>query len=193
MLDIFDQLPEVRWITSRFPLIAREDGTVINSEIMPGVDDWGFFNGEHVKSLGLASSGWITQDATFWRRDLWDEVGASFDHELELACDFELWSRFILKTPLYVVPVPLSIYRSQGKNKAIVSRDLYRDECVKVLNRYTPTIPDNMDRLTHRVVGKKLRVANLHSLLGMLKHNDAPPLRVIRYSIPEKRYKILEE
>ena len=191
--DIFDHLPEVRWVTSRFPLIARPDGTVINSEIMPGVDEWGFFNGEHVKSLGLPTSGWITQDATFWRRDLWDEVGGCFDHSLDLACDFELWARFIQKTPLYTVPVPLGIYRTQGQNKAIVHRDRYRDECVSVLNRYNPIVPENMDRLMHRVIGKKLKVTHLQSMLSLLKHNDAPPVRVIRYSMADERYIILEE
>lgn len=193
VMDIFDQLPEVRWITSRFPLIARADGTVINSEIMPGVDEWGFFNAEHVKSLELPSSGWITQDATFWRRDLWDEVGGDFDYSLELACDFELWARFIQKTPLYSVPVPLGIYRTQGENKAMVHRDQYRDECVKVLSRHTPLIPEDIDRLTHRVIGKKLRISKLHSLLPMLKHNDAPPLKTVRYSTIDQRYVIVEE
>ncbi len=88
-MDIFDQLPNVRWITSRFPMQARKDGTVIKADFMPGVDEWGFFNGEHVRSLGLPSSGWIVQDCTFWRRDLWDEVGGGFDHALTLAGDFE--------------------------------------------------------------------------------------------------------
>lgn len=193
VLDIFDQLPEVRWITSQFPLVARPDGTVFSTEILPGVDEWGFFNAEHVKSLGLPTSGWITQDATFWRRDLWEEVGGNFDYSLELACDFELWARFIQKAQLYSIPVPLGIYRVQGQNKAIVQRDLYRDECVKVLNRYTPVIPENLDHLTQRVIGKKFRMTKLHNLLSMLNQNTAPPLKVIRYNLNQGRYFVVEE
>ena len=96
-LDIFDQLPDVKWITSWFPMQARKDGLVMKADFMPGVDEWGFFNGEHVKSSGLPTSGWIVQDSAFWRRSLWDEVGGAFDHSLSLACDFELWARFIEK------------------------------------------------------------------------------------------------
>lgn len=91
VLDIFDDLPDVKWITSQLPMQARKDGVVITTGVLPGVDNWGFFNGEHVRTLGLPSTGWIVQDCTFWRRELWEEVGGHFDHSLELAGDFELW------------------------------------------------------------------------------------------------------
>ncbi|MEQ9449547.1 MAG: glycosyltransferase [Rhodospirillaceae bacterium] len=100
VLDIFDHLPDVKWITSRFPMQARKDGVVVRTSILPGVDNWGFFNGEHVRTLGLPSTGWIVQDCTFWRRDLWEDAGACFDHSLKLAGDFELWARFMMRTDL---------------------------------------------------------------------------------------------
>lgn len=122
----------------------------------PGVDQWGFFNGEHIKSSDLHTSGWIVQDFTSWRRSLWDEVGGAFDHSLSLACDFDLWARFIEQTDCYIVPVALGIYRFQGDNKAVISRDAYRDECIKVLQRYTPIIPEDANRLSERVFAKHL-------------------------------------
>jgi hypothetical protein len=188
VLDIFDQLPEVRWITSRFPMQARKDGVVIKADFVPGVDEWGFFNGEHVRSLGLPSSGWIVQDCTFWRRDLWDEVGGGFDHTLKLAGDFELWARFIQKTDLYVVPVPFGIYRFHGGNKAVVSRDAYRDECVKVLKRYTPIIPENLQRLSERVLAKHLKAVGLGHLIDQ---KMGPALKTILYNHAEGRYMAL--
>lgn len=190
VLDIFDDLPEVRWITSRFPMEARRDGVVTTTTILPGVDNWGFFNGEHVRTLGLPSTGWIVQDCTFWRRDLWNEVGGTFDHSLKLAADFELWARFIQRTDLYVVPVPLGIYRVQGSNKAMVGRDTYRDECVQVLKRHTPIIPEDLVRLAERVAGKKLITVGLGHLMQEAKR---PVLKSIKYDRDKSRYVILEQ
>jgi glycosyltransferase involved in cell wall biosynthesis len=189
VLDIFDQLPEVQFITSRFPMQARRDGTVVKTTILAGVDNWGFFNGEHVRSLGLPSSGWIVQDCTFWRRDLWQEVGGGFDLSLKIAADFELWSRFIQKTDCYVVPVPLGIYRFHGANKAVAERDAYRDECVKVLNRYTPIIPENLEKLNERVIAKHLTALGL----GHLLKTKGPPLKTILYSHADGRYHVVEQ
>jgi len=185
VLDIFDQLPQVRWITSRYPLQARKDGVVIKSDFVPGVDNWGFFNGEHIKSSGLPTSGWIVQDCTFWRRDLWDEVGGDFDHSLKLAGDFELWARFIQKTDLYTVNVPFGIYRFHGANKAVAGRDAYRDECVKVLNRYTPIVPENVERLGQRVIGKHMKALGMGHLVDK---SWAPPLKTVVFNHGDGRY-----
>lgn len=189
VLDIFDQLPQVRWITSRYPLQARKDGVVIKSDFVPGVDEWGFFNGEHIKSSGLPSSGWIVQDCTFWRRDLWDEVGADFDRSLKLAADFELWARFIQKTPLYVVNVPFGIYRFHGANKAVTSRDAYRDECLKVLQRYTPIVPENLEKLGQRVIAKHLKAIGMGNLVDK---SWGPPLKTIVFNHGDGRYHIVD-
>lgn len=189
VLDIFDQLPDVKWITSRYPLQARKDGVVIKSDFLPGVDNWGFFNGEHIKSSGLPTSGWIVQDCTFWRRDLWDEVGADFDHTLKLAGDFELWARFIQKTDLYVVNVPFGIYRFHGANKAVAGRDAYRDECVRILNRYTPVVPENLERLGQRVIGKHLKALGMGHLVDQ---SWAPPLKTVVFNHGDGRYHIAD-
>jgi glycosyltransferase involved in cell wall biosynthesis len=185
VLDIFDQLPHVRWITSRYPLQARKDGTVIKSDFVPGVDNWGFFNGEHIKSSGLPTSGWIVQDCTFWRRDLWDEVGGDFDYAFPLAGDFELWARFMQKTDLYVVNVPFGIYRFHGANKAVAGRDQYRDECVKVLNRYTPIIPSNIEMLGQRVVAKHMKAIGMGHLVDKAW---GPSLKTIVFNHGDQRY-----
>jgi glycosyltransferase involved in cell wall biosynthesis len=189
VLDIFDQLPDVKWITSRYPLQARKDGVVIKSDFLPGVDNWGFFNGEHIKSSGLPTSGWIVQDCTFWRRDLWDEVGGDFDHTLKLAGDFELWARFIQKTDLYVVNVPFGIYRFHGANKAVAGRDAYRDECVRVLNRYTPVVPENLERLGQRVIAKHLKALGMGHLVDQ---TWGPPLKTVVFNHADGRYHVAD-
>jgi glycosyltransferase involved in cell wall biosynthesis len=189
VLDIFDQLPDVQWITSRYPLQARKDGVVIKSDFLPGVDNWGFFNGEHIKSSGLPTSGWIVQDCTFWRRSLWDAVGSDFDHTLKLAGDFELWARFIQKADLYVVNVPFGIYRFHGANKAVAGRDAYRDECVRVLNRYTPVVPENLERLGQRVVAKHMKALGMGHLVDP---TWGPTLKTIAFNHGDGRYYVAE-
>ncbi len=189
VLDIFDHLPDVQWITSRFPMQARKDGTVIKADFVPGVDQWGFYNGEHIKSSGLPTSGWIVQDSTFWRRSLWDEVGGCFDHSFSLACDFELWARFIEKTDCYIAPVPLGIYRYQGDNKAVVQRDAYRDECVAVLQRYTPIIPEDANRLGERVFAKHLSALGFGHLVDPSRK---PHFKSVVFSHEDGRYHAVE-
>jgi glycosyltransferase involved in cell wall biosynthesis len=190
VLDIFDQLPEVQFITSRFPMQARKDGTVVKTTILAGVDNWGFYNGEHVRTLGLPSTGWIVQDCTFWRRALWASAGACFDHGLKLAADFELWARFMMKTDRYIVPVPLGIYRIQGANKAMVGRDAYRDECVKVLKRYSPVIPTDARKLGERVVAKKLATVGLSHLID---EKSRTAVKTIAFDYDRNRYFAFEE
>lgn len=189
VLEIFDQLPEVQWITSRFPMQARRDGLTIKADFVPGVDQWGFYNGEHIKSSGLPTSGWIVQDSTFFRRSLWEDVGGDFDHSLSLACDFELWARFIEKTDCYVIPTPLGIYRFQGANKAIVSRDAYRDECVKVLQRYTPVIPEDTNRLGERVFAKHLSALGFGHLVDPER---SPHFKMVVYSHGDNGFHVVE-
>ena len=94
-----------------------------------------------------------------------------------------------MRTDLYVVPVPLGIYRVQGANKAMVGRDAYRDECVKVLQRYTPVIPQDMNRLNHRVTAKKLASVGLGHLMD---EHLRTPSKVIVYNHDEQRYVAVE-
>lgn len=45
----------------------------------------------------------IPQQATFWRRDLWDQVGP-LDENLHFAMDYDLWVRAARLTPLVYLP-----------------------------------------------------------------------------------------
>ena len=168
---------------------ARKDGVVIKADFVPGVDQWGFYNGEHIKSSGLPTSGWIVQDSTFWRRSLWEEAGDGFDHSLGQACDFELWARFIERTDCHVLPVPLGIYRFQGENKAVVSRDAYRDECVSVVQRYTPIIPEDTNRLGERVFAKHLTALGFGHLVDPTR---SPHFKTVVFNHGDQRYHLVE-
>ena len=87
-------------------------------------------------------------------------------------------------------PVPLGIYRYHGANKAVTQRDAYRDECVKVLNRYTPIIPSDLKRLNEQVVSKHLKAIGL----GQVSQFRAllPKHRIIGVGGIEDTHDILE-
>jgi len=53
----------------------------------------------------------IPQPSTFWRRELYDEVGG-LDPKFQLAMDGDLWARFADVTPLHHVPRLWSRMRS---------------------------------------------------------------------------------
>ena len=135
VLRIFDQLPEVSFITSRFPLIADQEGVVYRSDQLPGVTKADFFAGLTLPGQGRSALNFISQESTFWRRSLWNKAGARFDHGLRLACDFELWSRFLEITELHVVDSPMAMFRVHGKNLSIERSGEYRSEAKSVLLR----------------------------------------------------------
>ena len=91
---------------------------------------------------------------------------------------------------LYVVPVPFGIYRVHGANKAITQRDTYRDECVKVLNRYTPIIPSDLKRLNEQVVAKHLKAIGLGHLVDSAL---CPPIKTIGFNHGDGHYYAVEQ
>ena len=136
VLRIFDQLPEVSFITSRFPLIADQEGVVYRADQLPGVTKADFFAGLTLPGQGRSALNFISQESTFWRRSLWNKAGERFDHRLRLACDFELWSRFMEFTELHVVDSPMAMFRVHGKNLSIQRSGEYRREAKSVLARH---------------------------------------------------------
>src|SRR5439155_19132022 len=52
----------------------------------------------------------IEQDATFWRRQLWDKTGG-VDPNFRVAGDFDLWRRFARQADLVIVDTILGCFR----------------------------------------------------------------------------------
>lgn len=189
VLRIFDTLPQVQWLTTQFPLTADAEGMVYNTGLMPGCDRWGFLRGENAPTLGRTATHFIAQESTFWRRSLWDAAGGGFDHSLTLACDFELWARFLALAEPHVLPAPLGIYRLHGANMALTGIDRYRDECATVLARYPEFDNTNPNDLKLHVVFKKMKVAGLRDMLDPAR---APKLTLVRFNEYTQRHEVSE-
>jgi hypothetical protein len=66
-----------------------------------------------------------------------------------------------------------------------VSRDAYRDECVQVLQRYKPIIPENPDRLSERVFAKHLSALGFGHLVDPAR---SPKYKMVVYNHGDERY-----
>lgn len=129
--EIFNQCPDVDWITSLLPSFASSKGVLHTAVSLPGYSRQAFLDGR----LGPPSPdqlGWIQQESTFWRRSLWEKCGSAIPLEYSFAADFHLWSLFFEHAQLYGVHAPLGVSRSilgqrskQGEN--------YKTEMIDIL------------------------------------------------------------
>jgi hypothetical protein len=78
---------------------------------------------------------WIQQEATFWRRSVWEAAGGRIDDTLQYAGDYELWARFWQQADLATTTIPLAGWRRQPSQKT-AQMDRYYAEAEAVLARY---------------------------------------------------------
>lgn len=67
----------------------------------------------HGKAMGF-----IQQESTFWRRNLWEKSGCKIDESFMLAGDFHLWKKFANYEPLYKVNICVAGFRMHSNNKS---------------------------------------------------------------------------
>ena len=113
---IFHDLPRVQWLTTRTQLRWNAAGEAIAAPTATGFTRTGFYRGWHLGTQPRFG-GFIQQEATFWRRELWDAAGGQVDTAQAVAGDFELWARFFEKADLVTTEVPLAGFRQHGQQK----------------------------------------------------------------------------
>jgi glycosyltransferase involved in cell wall biosynthesis len=136
--DIFTQLPEVEWLTSRYPLIWEDSGGPSGCIMVEGYNKQAFRRGRNLlKKHDRFFTYGIQQESTFWRRNLWQRAGRQLDSALKFAGDFDLWARFWQSGAiLYSVNVPLGGFRKQPEQKTATFLDQYLMESEIVLKKY---------------------------------------------------------
>ena len=102
--SVFNDLPEIEWITGR-PALINEQGMTVGVFETP---HWSRFR------FLLGANRFIMQEATFWRRSLWVKAGGYVDASSRLASDFELWVRFFRHAKLYPVEALIGAYRDHA-------------------------------------------------------------------------------
>lgn len=108
--EYFRQHPEVRALTGKCRRIDA-DGRVINGFITLYKNVWLRLNG--FRALQIQQ--YISQPATFWRRELLNEVGY-FNPAYRYAFDYEYWLRIFKKTRIHYLDAYLAAFRVYGES-----------------------------------------------------------------------------
>ena len=119
--SVFQQFPEVEWITGR-PTHINEEGRTCNVDPVPRWSRVRFLAG---------FNRYIQQESTFWRRSLWEKAGGRLDDGLRMAGDFELWVRFFRYARLYTVDALIGAFRMHSASLGLQQLE----ECHKIHDR----------------------------------------------------------
>lgn len=131
VLEIFEKYPEVQWVTSLRKVCVRENGAMDGMQEVRAFGARAFFEGRHG---GPGNRNFLQQEATFWRRELWEKIGGNIPVSHGSAGDFFLWGLFFQHAPVAGVDFPLAGFRihESAKNRESV----YDSEVQDLLARW---------------------------------------------------------
>ena len=134
---IFSSLPQVRWLTSQTQLLWNRAGHLQTAFHSYRYARTWFYRGWTIPIIPIRpeQKSWIMQEATFWRRELWETAGGHLDETMRLAGDFELWARFYEHADLVTTVCPLAGFRFHGEQKSVAQAE-YHAEAMSILARY---------------------------------------------------------
>jgi len=133
----YSEYPDVNWISGR-ATIFQENG------LFSGIDRF-YPQFSYRKMLsGHIDKPFIMQEATFWRRSLWDKASGRLDTSYHLAADTELWMRFFRTDRLYLLDALLAGFRQQDNNRSIQNIEKYHEEARTAISRELASLQDDM-------------------------------------------------
>jgi len=131
---IFRKFPDVEWLMG-YPTEYEPGGASINRIALP----WARWSKTRYLTYDFQ---FIMQEATFWKRDLWEKAGANLGKEFVYAFDLELWARFFRHAKLHTTMTLLGGFRYRGEEqKSREGRDQYLKESVQIIDRERRRIP----------------------------------------------------
>jgi glycosyltransferase involved in cell wall biosynthesis len=117
---VFRDVPEAQWISGLASYFSEGLYPVSVEHATRNMYD--FLSGDYA---------WLQQESIFWRRTLWESTGGHLDIDVKLACDFELWLRFIRQAPIYNVKTILGGFRYHDDGRAKAQRTRYEAEAAE--------------------------------------------------------------
>ncbi len=119
--DLFAARPDINWLTTLVRGgLNREGECFVRRSI--GVSAESLLDGRHLPDADDRFYGFVQQESTFFRRELWQAVGG-LRPGIGLAADFALWLDFARVAPVHAVDRLLGAFRSHDRN---LSRDRAR-------------------------------------------------------------------
>jgi glycosyltransferase involved in cell wall biosynthesis len=182
---IFSDYPQIQWIMG--VRCELRDGAVQGiSNVTPFPRDVIRSGAFHPRGLGC-----IMQEASFWRRSLYEKVGG-ISAQWPVAGDYELWIRFAEHADLVVTTALLGGFNYTGKNRSLLNAQSWQEEEVNAIRHRIPAPLRRMgDRLIRRkkfaqnfLFGKPRLRRYLQSWLCLTMHRGL----VLGYDAPADRY-----
>ncbi|ABQ27957.1 glycosyltransferase family 2 protein [Geotalea uraniireducens] len=141
LAEIFSEMPEVNVLTGRR----------VGFDAMGHLNSYGIERQTWSREILLDQSyvhryAFIMQEATYWRRSLWEKAGEGLDLSFELAADFELWLRFSRHAQIHTVDALIAGFRFYGPaQRSQIMRDEYIRECESAIESEKSVRSDNLD------------------------------------------------
>lgn len=161
--SIMSDLYEVSWLTTLLPGGLDRDGFCSGIRRLSGVCSDAFLDGMFL-STTARWFGWLQQESTFWRRSLWEKIGAAIPTSWDFAGDFALWTKFVEYADLFGVDIPLAGFRFHPIQKTNQG------------SRYTAEAASIFEAMTTR---RPYLRSRLKRVAKYLRFNDVPLLRRI--------------
>ncbi len=127
--EIFARYPQIAWVTglgANIDTDSRITRTLPPSGRFASFVKRGWYHGRLL--------GFIRQEGTFWRRELWEKAGGSLNEGLTYGLDFDLWRRFSAHADLVTIQKPLAGYRQHPAQKTAALDPYYREIGVTLPN-----------------------------------------------------------
>lgn len=151
--DFFINNRNAYWVTGKCKIVNKK-----NIEVRKCITFYKnlFLKFFRFKTVNLLVQ-FISQPATFWRRDVIGKVGY-FDESLNYDMDYDYWLRLWSKFKLYYIDDCLASYRVHRGAKAVISPETQFKVEYEIARRYTDS---NLLLLLHK----------LHSNLALFVHH----------------------
>jgi glycosyltransferase involved in cell wall biosynthesis len=124
LCEIFSSFPQIKWLQG-LNTVFDESGRVVLSSPPKLTSRYNFYLKEYNQLFGF-----IQQESTYWRRNLWQEAGSYITKDCKYAGDYDLWMRFFRYTPLYITQALIGGFRVRTKGQ--LSRDNYKSYLLEV-------------------------------------------------------------
>ena len=146
--SVFRDLPEVEWITG-LPSEFNDNGMITRV-----TDDPPYW----VRFRFLAGlNRYIMQEATYWRRSLWEKAGGYVDASRRYSSDFELWVRFFRHAKLYPVFGLIGGYRNHPDALGLQELELCHRIQDEIIEKELKIAPDGKKLQWLRLWSKRMR------------------------------------
>lgn len=123
---IFREFPTVDWITGSPAYLNTRSECFLVSPVAASYPRKYLANGWFREGV----LGYLMQENTFWRRNLWEKAGG-LDLQWQWAADFDLWVRFAAHAELTTVATPLAAFRIRGEHNRSRQGTDYSDEIMR--------------------------------------------------------------